>query len=211
MLTGKKMSDHSLVVDLAANVLPIGLQGARKALQGTAPEIPGLAQVYKAGIGTAHPYRTEAQKLASKLASDRSEGGMIAPEMIAKHRAKLEYEDQVRSGSLSTDDIRNDIIEGKIAPEEAKQILKQAALTKEMGPATGRLYTRAAHLPLPDFLQVWDVATESEQKALKILKLQKTKAYVKNVMKSMTPDERKGDPTLARILQDPDFRNISIF
>ena len=76
-----------------------------------------------------------------------------------------------------------------------------------MDPTAARLYIRAVRLPLPDFLNVWKVATNEEKAMLTPLLLRKKGTYLKSAMAKMTPEERRTDPTFVWIrktfAQDP--------
>jgi hypothetical protein len=149
--------------------------------------------------GQVTTFKTEAQKKAATLAADRSESGPIDKDKLREHVARLQFEDQIRSGQSTHDDLVRAVEEGLIGPKDAKVITKNVQETRGMDPNLARLYTRAGRLPMSDFLDVWEVATVGEQKVLERMMQKKRAAYVHKVNTDMSAPQRKSDVTYQRI------------
>jgi hypothetical protein len=182
-------------MDLTRNIMPIPLQAVGKIATGEMPQMTSTEQMMQASGLTVTPFRDEAQKLASKLASSHSEQGPVDPAELRKHQLMQEYEFQLQEGKIRPEDIYQMTEDGHISVQEAKRIIRTAHDTTGMDPDLGRLYTQVSHLNMKDFLQVWAVMNDQEKAATAALLTKKKVAYLKTAMKSMTPAERKADPT----------------
>lgn len=191
---GRKLTPYETFVDIARNVAPIPVQGALKAPDVTSPD-----QITKALGGTAVTYRTEAEKKAIELASNRTENGPVDQAQLLRHQVKMQFEDELRAGRMAQTDIHQMVENGALSVKEAKEIVKNVTETKGLPPEMASLWLRASRLPMGDFLHVWDAATNDEKAALTKLLLKKKVSYFKNANKDETPIERKNDPTYQRL------------
>jgi hypothetical protein len=89
----------------------------------------------------------------------------------------------------------------QLTEAELKKIQNNYKVTQSMPSDMAHLYSRASHLPAKEFLDVWDTANITEQKALHPLLLQAQKKYIRKAAKEMTPDQRQQDPTFQRLLK----------
>jgi hypothetical protein len=192
---GRQLTPWQQTMDLTRNIMPIPLQAVGKALTGEMPQLTTGEQALKAGGLTVTPFRDKAQKLAAKLVSSRNEQGPVDPAELRKHQLMQEYEFQLHDGKLRTEDIYKMVEEGQISVQEAKRIVRIAHDTTGMDPDLGRLYTQTSRLGMKDFLQVWAVMNDQEKAAMALVLTKKKAAYLKQASKSMTPSERKADPT----------------
>lgn len=86
-------------MDVTRGNLPIPPQLVGQAATGSLPSgLTNLDQAVKAAGFTAMPYKTEAEKLASQLASDRMPTGTIDPEQLQRHQVKIAAEDALSRG-----------------------------------------------------------------------------------------------------------------
>ncbi|MCU1301738.1 MAG: hypothetical protein JWQ87_2022 [Candidatus Sulfotelmatobacter sp.] len=191
---GRKLTPYQTFVDIAKSVAPIPVQGALKAPDVTSPD-----QIAKALGGTAVTYRTEAEKKAVELASNRTENGPVDQAQLLRHQVKMQFEDELRAGRMAQTDIHQMVENGALSVKEAKEIVKNVTETKGLPPEMASLWLRASRLPMGDFLSVWDAATNDEKAALTKLLLKKKVSYFKNANKDETPVERQNDPTYQRL------------
>jgi uncharacterized radical SAM superfamily protein len=199
---GRKLTPWQQTMDVVRNVMPISLQYIGKSAAGEMPaEIPSWQQGLRGAGIIPTPLRSEAESKAIQLATNRTEEGPVDEAALRKHQLMLEYEDQLRKGEISQQDLHQMVEDGQIPLDEAKRIVKEIRTTGGMDPALARLYLRCSRLAMPDFLQVWDLMTSSEKTSLSALMLQKKKAYQTKALKKMTPAERKADPTYQWILR----------
>ena len=89
--------------------------------------------------------------------------------------------------------------DGDLSIKEGKEIIKNVGETAGMGGDMAALYSRALHLPMKDFLQVWDASTNDEKAALSRLMLKKKQSYFKSAYNTMTPQQRSLDRTYRRL------------
>lgn len=193
---GRKMSTNGVFVNLLRNVSPIGIQGVVK--QATGQDTQGLSSadsIAKASGFTVFPYRTEAQKLAAKIASDHTESGPVDQEKLRRHQGVIEIEDRVREGKMPITDVYKAVEQGQLHVDEAKKIQKNLQETVGMDHEMARLYAHATRLPMSDLITVWEHAGNEEKAALAKLLLKKKTAYLKKVYKEMSPAERQSDKT----------------
>lgn len=197
---GQKLDQPSLMGDIVRNNLPIPIQSVGKAISGTGPETGNTGQVIGALGGTDTIYRTEAQKLASKVASNHMESGPVDPAALQRHQLTMQLEDSLRAGKIAPSDVSQLVIAGQMPQSDAKRMLSNYQKTKDMTPDIAALYTRASRLPTKDILQVYEMGTQPEKEALAPLVQKSAAAYVKNSLAKMTPQERLADPTLRKVM-----------
>jgi hypothetical protein len=199
---GRKLAPEDLWIDTLRNMAPIPAQAVGQALSGTGPEIGNVGQFIKAGGGTAVTYQTPAQKLAAELASNHNEDGIVDSSQMARHRTVMDLEDRVRAGEVTWPELYQLAYQqDQITPKELDTIKKNYKVTREMDPGTASLYTRAARLPAPEYLQLLDQANLTEKQALIPLTKQVFRKYVTKAKKDLTPQERAADPTFQRIMR----------
>lgn len=197
---GRKMTGWQTAIDLTRNLTPIPVQAIGKAANGELPsDIGNSGQAVKALGGTVTMYKTEAQKEAATLASQKSETGPVDAAALRRHQAQMQLEDQLRSGEVTPQDLYQAVEAGSLPQEQAKSMLKEISETKGMDTDMARLYMRASKLPMADFLKVWDLSGNDEKVALTRLLLKKKTTYFKNALKTMTPQQRQSDPTYQRL------------
>jgi len=196
---GRKLQKPGLAFDLLRSVAPIPLQTAVKTLTGATADISTPDQVAKAAGLTVYPYKSEAQRLADTLASDRNEGGPVDPAKLRQHRLALRIEESARLGEITPMEISQLARESGLAPSDFKAIETHLKETRNMDPEQAGLYLRAARLPMPDFLKVYDAATVAEKNVLQPLLLRKSQKYITNARKEMTVGQQASDPTLQRL------------
>ena len=197
---GRRLAPSDVVVDIGQNLLPIALQSVGKRVRGVgSPETTTADQITRALGATVLVYRSEAQKKATELSSNRSESGPVEVAQLRKHKAKIELEDRLRSGQIAPTEIAQLVDNGQLSIQEAKSIYRNFQITKNMNPTDAALYIRASRLPFKDFLEIWDLATDEEKAALTQLMLKKKNQYLKNAITMMTPQERASDETYARV------------
>jgi hypothetical protein len=172
---GQKVTPGQEVADTLRNFIPIGGQAL---LQGSTPGgLTNVDQLIKAGGASVYRYRTEAENLAQKKASDHMPSGPVDDKELAHHQRNLKIEDQVRNGQISKGDVR------RLLPQrEANQILQNSAMTP--------LQARFNRLPLNDALDVWNLATPSEKDSLHKLLWNKRLSYIQ----SHSSTQRSEDP-----------------
>jgi hypothetical protein len=197
---GRKLTHYDTAVDIIRNnFLPIPAQAILKGATGGSPDLTNPDQAAKALGATAQVYRTEAQKLALQLSSNRNETGPVDENQLAKHRAVIELENQIRSGQAPITTLNDLLEQGHISVKEANQVRKNVEETQGMDPEMAGLYTRSSRLPMPDFMKIWDAATPNEHAVLSKLLIKKRNNYNRMVMKDMTPAQRMNDPTYNRL------------
>jgi len=87
-----------------------------------------------------HTLKTEAEKLAAQLVSDRSPSGRVDADQLEDHQRKLAAEDALRRGE------QVDLL--SFGRNEQLEIQKNARMSP--------FVARASRLPMPQFLQVWE-------------------------------------------------------
>ena len=195
----QKLTRGQVFVDVLRNAAPIPLQNIGR-IAGEAPSDIGTSgQIVKAAGGTAMVYKTQAEKLAAELASDRAEQGPVEPDKLIRHQTLLHLQDELRSGKIPPTTIHQLVEEGQMSVKEARSLLKTVEETAGMDASLARMYSRAARLPMSDFIQIWDAAGNNEKSALAKLLIKKRINYYKKVMTEMSPAERQTDPTYRRL------------
>lgn len=198
---GRKLPPDEIWTDVLRNQLPIPVQSVGKALSGTGPDIGNTGQIVQGLGGTAMTYRTEAQKVAAQLASNRSESGPVDQGQLARHQVLMSFEDKIRSGEMQLPQVYKLVMDGQLPQADAKKIADNVKMTHGMPADVASLYTRASRLQAPDLLKVWDSGTVTEKATLTPLLIKARKAYYQHSLKNMTPAERQNDPTLLRLRQ----------
>ena len=120
-------------------------------------------------------------------------------EQLGRHQAKIEFEDRLRSGQMKPEEIHQMVEDGHLSVKEGKEIIKNVGETQGMTADMAALYSRSLHLPMKDFLQVWDAATNDEKAGLSKLMLKKKQSYFKSAYNTMTPQQRNLDRTYRRL------------
>lgn len=197
---GQKLDRPSLVGDIVRNNIPIPLQSIGKAISGQGPETGNMGQVIGALGGTDTVYRTEAQKLASKVASDHMESGPVDQASLQRHQMTMKLEESLRSGEITPSDISQLVLSGKMPQADAKKVMTNIQKTQGLSPELASLYTKASRLPTKDLLDVYTAGTQEERKVLAPLVQKSGMNYAKSVMTKLTPEERLQDPTLKRVM-----------
>jgi hypothetical protein len=168
---GQKVTPGQEVTDAIKNVTPISLQGV---LGETATGgLTNFDQGMKAAGASVQKYRTEAEKLASQLASDRSESGPVDSAELEKHQQKMKLEDGLRNGDITAAQVAQ-----AVSPKEAKEIIRT------MEPINGQpptlLQLRVKGLPMKDALSVYEAGTKDEQAELLPILQKKLTAFLKS-------------------------------
>src|SRR5258708_20836936 len=118
---GRRLTPFQQIVDVTRGTLPIPVQLVGQAATGTLPSgLTNVDQAVKAAGFTAMPYRTEAQKTAIQLASNRSESGPVDMDQLGRHQAKIEFEDRLRAGSMRPEQIHQLVEDGDLSIKEGK-------------------------------------------------------------------------------------------
>jgi hypothetical protein len=89
------------------------------------------------------------------------------------------------------------VASGDLSVEDYKRILEDYKQTHDMALPTARLYVRASHLPIGDFLRVWSVATPAERVSLMKILFRKRAEYLKTV-----PAARRANDPIAQQLAE---------
>jgi len=192
---GRKLPEHGLWVNALRNISPIGVQSTVKKMTGEDSGISAVDAATKALGATVFQYRTEAQKLAAKIASDHSESGPVDQEKMRRHSAVLNLEDKIRAGEAPITTIHQLVEEGQLHVSEAKTIEKNVKETAGMDQDMARLYMHASRAPMPDMIKIWESSTNHEKALLTPLLLKKKQAYLKKAIKDMSQQERSSDKT----------------
>jgi hypothetical protein len=196
---GRKLNHGDLIMDVLHNQLPIPGQAIGKTITGMTPEVGNVGQVLNAAGFTDTIYRTEAQKLAAQLASDRSESGPVDTDKLARHNQLQDLENQLRVGQITHQQVQDLYIDGHITQAEKSKIDKNFTQTRGLPADQAQLLIRASRLSAPDLLKIWDLSTPSEKVVLsKTMTNAKTK-YINSAVKNLTPAQRQDDPTIKRL------------
>jgi len=197
---GRKLQPGDLAVDIGRNMVPLPFQALGQIASGDTSSVGNVGQVLKASGITVTPYRTEAEKLASNIASEKSESGLpLNPEKLRRSQAISKFEDDIRAGNLTLAQLNDAKDFGPLTESEHKKILTNIKLTAGMDPQTARMVSHVSRLDMPSALQVWDAATPSEKSALAKTLIKKKNNYMAKAYKEMTPEERLSDPTFRRV------------
>ena len=180
---GRAVTGGDTALNALSNMTPIPAQGALHYFNSEGPERDGFSQVLQSFGVENYQFRTQAEKLAGQLASNRAPSGPVDSTELAQHLMKLRAEDDMRAG-------RNpDLL--IFPPNERREIARNARLTP--------LQARFARLPMAEALQVWDAATASEKAELTQEFIRKKNLYLKRAY-SEGPDARAKDRVYRRLV-----------
>jgi len=184
---GHRLTPGQMVGEVAGNTLPIPIQAMVKPRQDlTTPD-----QISKAAGATVTTYRTEAEKLAGQMATDRSESGPIDKDALGRHNMKIQFSDDIRSARMNPKDVYDMVHAGQLSLKEGKDIIKEAEMTP--------LQARFTKLPMRDALEVYKVATDREKAELAKELVKKRNSYIKTAFKDLTPGQRVTDPVYKQL------------
>ena len=197
---GKAVDTQQQIHDLIKNVMPIPAQNLVPSFRNPTDTV---GQGVMRGLGIAsQPNMTVAQKAAAQLASNHAESGPVDKAKLEHHQRVIQLEDAIRSGQVPMTALSEAVLSGQLAVKDAKAVKENIARTKGMDDNTARLFTRAARLPMSEFLDgVWAVATPPEKTALLPLLMKKRAAYFKQAMTELTPQQRLKDPTIQKLMK----------
>ncbi len=182
---GRKLTPFQQFVDVTRNTMPIPLQLVGQSATGTLPSgLTNIDQLVKAAGGTAQLYKTEAEKLAAQLASDRAPSGRVDPNQLEEHQKKMAAEDALRRGEQ--------IDWLSFGKNERLEIQRNSRMSP--------LAARASRLPMPEFLQVWDAATASERADLTQELIKKKNLYLRKAHNA-GPEARSKDRIYKRLTE----------
>jgi hypothetical protein len=168
--------------NVISNAIPIPAQGILHYFNTEGSDRDNFAQVLQSFGAENYQYRTQAEQLASRLASNRAPSGPVDSSQLATHLQKLRAEDDLRAG-------RNPDL-SLFSPTDRREITRNARLTP--------LQARFVRLPMADALQVWDAATAAEKADLSPEFIKKKNAYAKKLYNE-GPEARANDKTYKRL------------
>lgn len=178
---GRKVTPGQEVRDFASNIVPIATQiPAKKMLN--IQDVSNPEMVARMAGMSVNRYRTEAEKLAQEKASDRMPSGLVTDQELANHQRNIRLEDMLRNGNVTPAQLRQ-----QLPRTTAQGIIDGANLTP--------LQSRFKRLPLPDALEVWDMALPREKEELIGEMRAKRTAY----LKSHHAQERAADPAWRKL------------
>jgi hypothetical protein len=181
---GRAVTSGDTALNALSNMTPIPAQGALHYFNSEGPERDGFSQVLQSFGVENFQYRSQAEKLAGQLASNRAPSGPVDSSQLAAHLQKLRAEDDLRGG-------RNPDLT-LFPPNERREITKNARLTP--------LQARFPRLPMADALQVWDASTKEEKAELSQEFIKKKNHYLRK-MYTAGPEARAKDRTYRRLAQ----------
>lgn len=193
---GKKVENNNIFVNVLGKVAPIPSQiPFQKATEGSDYSWPDAA--YKMAGGEPYVYKTQAQKLAAQMASERADGMPIDDNKLRRHRVLLDIEDQIRSNQMSDDGINTAVQNGQLHPDEARKLMKDlASVPKGLDPEQARLYSHASKASMADLIRIFNAGTNQERSLLTPLVVKKKTQYLRDANKNMSPTERQDDRTM---------------
>lgn len=180
---GRAVTPGDTALNALSNATPIPAQGIVHYFNSEGPERSNFAQVLQSFGLENYQYRTQAERLAGQLASNRAPSGPVDSSQLAQHLKKLRAEDDLRSGH--TPDL------SLFSATERREITRNARLSP--------LQARFARLPISDALQVWDAATPGEKAELSQELIKKKSAYMKRA-NNTDPEARANDRTYRRLV-----------
>jgi hypothetical protein len=180
---GRAVTPGDTALNALSNATPIPAQGIVHYFNSEGPERSNFAQVLQSFGAENYLYRTQAEKLAGQLASNRAPSGPVDARQLATHLQKLRAEDELRVG-------RNPDLT-LFSPTDRREITRNARLTP--------LQARFTRLPMTDALQVWDAATTAEKAELSQELIKKKSAYMKKLYNE-GPEARASDRTYRRLI-----------
>jgi hypothetical protein len=181
---GRAVTASDSALNAVSNATPIPAQGILHYFSNEGDDRDGLSQVLQSFGAENYTYRTQAEKLAGQLASNRAPSGPVDSSQLAQHLMKLRAEDDMRAG-------RNPNLL-MFPPNERREITRNARLTP--------LQARFARLPMRDALEVWEAATASEKAELTQEFIKKKNLYMRRAY-SEGPEARAKDKTYRRLVQ----------
>jgi len=181
---GRAVTPGDTARNVLSNATPIPAQSALHYFNSEGPERNGFAQVLQSLGAENYVFRSQAEKLAAQLASNRAPSGPVDSTQLAKHLQKLRAEDELRQGGQP-----NLLL---FDPNDRREITRNARLTP--------LQARFARLPMPDALQVWDTATPNEKAELTEELIKKKNAYMRKAYNA-GPETRAKDRTYRRLVK----------
>jgi hypothetical protein len=196
---GRKLLPGQVWVDALRNMAPIPIEQIGAAISGQTPQVGTSGQLVKAFGGTANVYQSVAQKTATDLASQRNENGLMDESAMRRAIAVSRFEDELRSGTMTTDHLDDLKDYGNLPPKEHQKIMENLRLTHGLDPTMARMVAKTSRLDMPSALKVWDVSTPVEKAALLKVMQKKKASYMKKALTDETPQERQADPTFFRV------------
>jgi len=158
---GRRAPFDRQAVDLLRNIVPIATQGLIKG-----GDYENVEQLYKATGGNVYRYKTEAEKLAERYASDRMPTGPVDPQYLRAHQRDIRLEDAFRKGQIGKGELLK-----YVDKRRADEIVRRAPMTP--------LQARFDRLPISEAVNVWDAANKTEKAQLKSLLWKKRVSYLK--------------------------------
>ncbi len=175
---GRRAPMETQASDLVRNIVPIAGQSFLK----PAPDATNVDQILKASGLSVLKYRTEAEKLAQQLSSDRMPSGPVSERNLAAHQTDVRLETALQNGEIS----RGQVLQ-QVGKRRADEIFKRQHMTP--------LQARFDRLPLADKIDVWDVARPAEKDQLTAQLWRARVAYIKE----HPPSVRANDPTWRKL------------
>jgi hypothetical protein len=174
---GRRAPFDRQAADLLRNVTPIAAQGLIRGGPLGTPE-----QIYKATGGRVYKYKTEADKLLDRYASDRMPTGPVDPSQLRAHQEDIRLEDAYRAGKIGKGEILQ-----HVSKRRADEIFRRAPLSPQQA--------RFDRLPLSEAINVWDAASKSEKDQLSNMLWKKRVSF----MKQHNAAQRVDDPTWRKL------------
>lgn len=153
---GRKLNAVDEAKDLGRGIVPIPFQGLSKAVQSS----PMQTVLSSTGVSS-FPYQSPAERLARKYTMDDLP---LGPETEDRKQANMlarRYEDAIRAGKMTKDDVSRAVKDGKLSGSDAHRLLARAARTP--------LQNSFRSLSPEQALDVWDKATDDEKKQIRPL------------------------------------------
>lgn len=184
---GRKVTLPTEIGDFFQNIAPIPSQTAMRQAFHQVTDLSNPDQVAKAAGLTVYRYRTEAEKMASELASNNTPDGPIPPDQRERHLRDIRLTDALRSGAIQEWQLYH-----QLPRYEADAIVRNATLTP--------LQARFEQLPLRDALSVWGIAQDAEKDQLHTILWRKRYNWLKVHFHNGHVDD-PDDPTWIRLKQ----------
>jgi hypothetical protein len=180
---GRAVTPGDTALNAISNATPIPAQGLLHYFNTEGSDRDNFGQVLQSFGAENYLYRTQAERLASQLASNRAPSGPVDSSQLANHLRKLRVEDDIRAGHNPDLSL--------FAPNERREIVKNGGRSA--------LSARASRLPMNEFMQVWDAATAQERAELSSELIRKKNAYVRK-LSSEGPEARANDKVYRRLM-----------
>ncbi|HEV2174322.1 MAG TPA: hypothetical protein VGR71_12180, partial [Nitrospira sp.] len=173
---GKRITAERQLHEMLRNVLPIPSQSA---LPGFRRDDEKWYESGLRGVGfSVQPEVSYALGKARQLASDHSPSGPVDEDRLHQHRIVLSLESRLRGGEIDTAAVNQMVTDGRISQEDRKNIMKNYRDTQHMSDQLADLYAKASHLPMNEFLDVYEVATPEEKASMHRLLLDKEQKFL---------------------------------